>query len=481
MTSAAATCGDVLEALADVAAAQDRLAALSVDGLSAAEVLDVLEMRQKLAWADQVIDHRLLARLAELGPSELGGAAVAKVLTQRLRITGTEANQRLADAEELGPRRALTGEALPPRMPTVAAGVAEGCIGPAHVKSIREFFKHLPNHIELADLVQAEELAGAHARALSPPGLRAALNRMLLWLDPDGCFHEGDIQRRRGIDIGKQGPDGLTPFTGLLTPEAAAVLEAVLAKLAAPGMCNPDDETPCITGRPTQEQIDNDHRTPAQRNHDAWLTAGRMILASKTLGKLNGLPVTVVVSTTLRELEAGAGFGVTGGGPLLPMRDLIRMASHAFHHLAVFDDNGQALYLGRTKRIASPAQRLVLFAKERGCSAPGCTASYHRCQVHHAARDWGDGGETNVNELTLACGPDNRKVGPGGYTTRIRDDGRCEWIPPPHLDNGGPRVNNHHHPENLFAPSESEGDTPREPAGDVPREPEGDADRPDPD
>ncbi|MCV7320328.1 DUF222 domain-containing protein, partial [Mycolicibacterium confluentis] len=108
---------------------------------------------------------------------------------------------------------------------------------------------------------------------------------------------------------------------------------------------------------------------------DALLAGGRMILASKKLGKLNGLPVTVIVTTTLKELQSGAGFGITGGGSLLPMRDLIRMASHAFHYLSVFDDDGQALYLGRAKRIATPAQRLVLFSKERGCSAPGCTAS----------------------------------------------------------------------------------------------------------
>ncbi|WP_264016515.1 hypothetical protein [Mycolicibacterium confluentis] len=55
----------------------------------------------------------------------------------------------------------------------------------------------------------------------------------------------------------------------------------------------------------------------------------------------------------------------------------------------------------------------------------------------------------------MACGTDNRKVGPEPekWTTRIRDDGRCEWIPPPHLDNGGPRVNDHHHPENLLNPN----------------------------
>ncbi|BBZ32624.1 hypothetical protein MCNF_12290 [Mycolicibacterium confluentis] len=440
--------------LSELEATHAQLVAATVDDLSAEQVLTVMERLQKMSWASATVDHKLITQLEELGPEALGGDKVTKVLTHRLRISAEEARQRVADAEALGPRRAMTGEVLDPVMPNVAAQVAEGRVGPAHVKSIREFFKALPDHVDLSARVAAESLAAGHASTLGVPDFRAALNRMLLWLDPDGSFNDADIQRRRGITFGKQGADGLIRVSGHLTPEAWAVWEPVMAKNAAPGMCNPDDEAPCVTGRPSEAQIKADHRTKAQRQHDALLAGGRMILASKKLGKLNGLPVTVIVTTTLKELQSGAGFGITGGGSLLPMRDLIRMASHAFHYLSVFDDDGQALYLGRAKRIATPAQRLVLFSKERGCSAPGCTASFYQCQVHHAAQDWIEGGETNVNELTLACGTDNRKVGPEPekWTTRIRDDGRCEWIPPPHLDNGGPRVNDHHHPENLLNP-----------------------------
>ena len=57
---------------------------------------------------------------------------------------------------------------------------------------------------------------------------------------------------------------------------------------------------------------------------------GRSVLASGELGQHNGLPATIVVSTTLTELDSGAGQAVTAGGTLLPMTDVIRMASHAF-------------------------------------------------------------------------------------------------------------------------------------------------------
>jgi hypothetical protein len=58
---------------------------------------------------------------------------------------------------------------------------------------------------------------------------------------------------------------------------------------------------------------------------------------------------------------------------------------------------------------------------------------------------WAEGGETEPNSLTLACTPDH-KLTEEGWTTRLNDEGRVEWIPPPHL-NLKPSVNNFHHPE----------------------------------
>jgi hypothetical protein len=75
-------------------------------------------------------------------------------------------------------------------------------------------------------------------------------------------------------------------------------------------------------------------------------------------------------------------------------------------------------------------------------------------QVHHAARDWADGGQTNVDELGLACGPDNRMVGRDGWTTRMNARSEVEWLPPETLDTGQARVNDYHRPEELHLPSD---------------------------
>lgn len=85
------------------------------------------------------------------------------------------------------------------------------------------------------------------------------------------------------------------------------------------------------------EAIQRDTRSPAQRNHDALNAALRATLAGGELGQHNRLPATIVVSTTLHELENGAGRALAGGGSLMPMSDVIRLARHAHHYLAIVE------------------------------------------------------------------------------------------------------------------------------------------------
>jgi hypothetical protein len=247
----------------------------------------------------------------------------------------------------------------------------------------------------------------------------------------------------------------MTHLTAELTPEAWAIWEALFAKFAGTGMCNPADEQPCTSGTPTQEQIDDDTRSLDQRRHDALAFIGRNAMDGAQLGQHNGLPTSIIVRTTLQDLESRAGVGVTGGGTILPISDVIRLAAHvnANHYLAVFDGaTGSALDLFRARRTASVAQRLMLIARDGGCTKPVCTVPAYGTQVHHAARDWTFGGLTNVDDLGLACGADNRMVGPAGWTTRINDRHEVEWIPPPHLDSGQARINDYHQPEKLHPP-----------------------------
>lgn len=445
------------DALTAFRAAFDDLAACDVDLLTRPDLVEALDELEALWCQLPAVSHRMLARLqAEATPKEMGAKSWKDVLSIRWRISGTEANRRLTEAGLLAPRQALTGPSLPPVLPATAAAQALGRINGEHVEVIRKAIDKLPGFVDAATREQIEVDLVRTAVGVGPKELKDAADLTLFLLDQDGPEPDDcERARKRGLSKGKQRSDAVTSITGELTPEAWAVWEVIFAKYAAPGMCNPDDPEPCTSGTPSQTQIDNDHRSLAQRQHDAMLVVGRIALMSGDLGQLNGLPVSVIIRTTLQDLESRAGVGVTGGGTVVPIADVIRLGAHANHYLAVFDGaTGSALDLFRTKRIASPAQRIMLIAREGGCTKPGCPVGAYGSQVHHVTADWFQGGNTNIDELGLACGPDNRAVGIGGWTTRMNDRCEVEWIPPPQLDTGQARLNYRHRPERLLRPPE---------------------------
>lgn len=445
-----------MRAVTALRAAYQAFAACEFESLTRTELMAVMDEYETLTCQLPTQTHRMLAQLqADAIPKELGAKSWNEVLRIRWRVSTAEAGRRLGEAAVLGPRRALTGEGLPPTLAAVAAAQAAGLINADHVKVLREAINSLPTFVDLASRRKFEVELVRLAVSVGPKELKDSAEFRLFLLDQDGPEPDDtERERKRGLSVAKQGRDAMTPVTANLTPEAMAVWEVLLAKFAAPGMCNPDDDEPCTSGTPTQAQIDNDRRTLAQRQHDAMLAIGRIALMSGDLGQLNGLPVSVIIRTTLRDLESRAGIGVTGGGTKIPIKDVIRMAAHANHHLAVFDDaTGSALNHFRARRTASPGQRIMLIARDGGCTKPCCTKGFYYCQAHHAKTDFADGGNTNVDELTLACGWDNRLVHKdGGYTTTVSDRCVVEWLPPPDLDHGQARINYYHRPELLVDP-----------------------------
>ncbi len=391
--------------------------------------------------------------LSEVPVEELGESSVAAALSTLLRISTAEANRRVKDAKDLGSRTSMTGEPLPPMLANTAAAQLRGDLGFEQVKIIRRFFTKLPHFVGYDTREAAEAQLAELACGLPPEELRAAADRLAFLLDQDGELSDADRAKRSYFTKGRQRADGISEVRGSADPELAGLLDAVFAAWAAPGMCNPADDHPCIDGQPSDEQRRSDTRSTGQRQHDALKAVCRAILASGQLGSHKGLPVTMVISTTLSELESGTGHAVTGGGTLLPMADVIKQASAAHHYLVVFDDHTEEpLYLGRAKRLASKGQRIVLLARDRGCTRPGCTAPGYWCEAHHDD-GWAAGhAPTDITKMSLACPADNKLIEKTGWTTRKRKDGRTQWIPPPNLDTGQTRVNNYHHPGRYLIP-----------------------------
>ncbi len=387
-------------------------------------------------------------------------------LANLLHLSAADAGSRIATAADLHRER--------PALPETAAAARHGLIGDEQLKIIRDTLGKLPDTATSTDRDQFDlELTGV-AIAERPEVLRRDAAVLLAEYDAtrdDPVTRERSRAARRELVLGPQDADGMSRGRFCLDPEARAYLEIVMAKLARPGMCNAEDPLPAVDGDPDPVAAGSDTRSAKQRNHDAIKAALRALLASGDLGKHRGLPVTAVVTMTLEQLETASGVAITGGGSTVPAEIALRMAAHAHHYLYLYDEKcGRPLFLGRSKRLASADQRIVLHAVEGGCTVPGCDQGAYNCEVHHLI-DWSLGGTTDIDRLTLTCQDGNLSAGPTDeeWQARRRYDeeslGQTLWYPPKSVDpTRQPRTNRFHR-------------TPTRPtrAGPTPGEPEPDA------
>ena len=394
--------------------------------------VDVAERLEAQERTNRGLMYRFFGEIAD-PPDESGStAAVRSALWARLRITPNEITRRFKLAARIRPRRSLTGPPLPPELPELAGVVEAGALGDDHIRAVCRAIDVLPARVSPTDVTTAERKLVEQATRVDAGIVAKVGQRIADYLNPDGLFSDEDRARRRGLHLGPQGPDGMSRLSGLLDPQCRAYFEAIEAAVR-PGRHQPDDA--------------RDERSPAQRCHDALKLGLETAIASGGLGVHRGHPVTVVVTTTLAELTnaANAAPATTGGGSRLPMRDLIAMASKSIHYLAVFDEHTKRpLYLGRQKRIATADQRLICYARDRGCTRPNCLEPGYHCEVHHSP-EFARGGRTDADQLYFLCGCDHGMASRGESQTRVVD-GRLGWTD----GSGPPEINHAHHPDELL-------------------------------
>ena len=240
---------EIVEDFDDLHEVVSRLLNHSYDALTTPECLSMLERLERETRRLPVPGHALINQVSRhAGEVELGGK-LGHALANRLRISRGEASRRIHEAADLGERKAITGEPLPPVLPATAEAQRAGEIGSGHVAVIRGFWHRLPDFVDVETRAKAETQLARLASEHRPDELSKLADKLSDCLNPDGNFTDEDRARRRGITIGKQDVDGMSPITGYLTPEARATIDAVFAKLAAPGMCNPADAAPCVRDR----------------------------------------------------------------------------------------------------------------------------------------------------------------------------------------------------------------------------------------
>ena len=116
-----------------------------------------------------------------------------------------------------------------------------------------------------------------------------------------------------------------------------------------------------------------------------------------------------------------------GDNTPLPVGALARLACDAKMVPAFFDRQGQPLWLGRGRRVASSGQRIALVARDRGCV--GCDADPSWCQAHHIVPR-AEGGLTTLENMCLVCSRCHHRIHDEGWHIQKQQSGKLVLQPP---------------------------------------------------
>jgi hypothetical protein len=165
-------------------------------------------------------------------------------------------------------------------------------------------------------------------------------------------------------------------------------------------------------------------------------------VAASYLDTLPGEPADdhtlVLVHVNAEALDVPAGTSIASGtchveghGPIEPAT-AERLLCTARVQGVLVGQGGKVLNLGRTKRLATRAQRRALKVRDKGiCQFSGCHSTSH-LDAHHVVH-WSHGGPTDLDNLILLCGRHHTLVHEGGLRISPAPAGSARrwdfWMP----------------------------------------------------
>ena len=300
--------------------------------------------------------------------------------------------------------------------PHLQGAAAEGRLSHEHVRALVDARRRPVEEVWDRD---ESELVAAGCR-LSVDGLRRHLAG---WYEdalveaganePDGPEPPGTEGNRFRLRGGFRGR-GL--FDGELTPEARAAVQARLDaeydRLLQAGALEHDPRS--------LEEVHGD--LLAELFETGGLGRGVVPQVSAVVDLdtlLARAGATTPEARTARRAE------IVGVGPVSD--DAIAELCERARISLVVTDRGNALWFGRSRRLASAAQRAAASAVSGGlCTFPGCTLGAQWCQIDHLL-GWEDGGATDQPNLAPLCRFHNRLKHRERIRARRGADGSIEW------------------------------------------------------
>ncbi len=213
---------------------------------------------------------------------------------------------------------------------------------------------------------------------------------------------------RRGLTISRT--MGGSVVSGFLDPEASAIVSKALDALQPP-----DPVHGAAPARSRAQRRADAFVLMAERSHGGTLpdsrpitgadiVVGHAILARHPVDELDELRC---------EIE---GFGA------IPRVTAERLTCDCALSRVVMRGGSEVLDYGRRTRVVPRRLRRLVRLRDEHCQYPGCREAAQWCDVHHL-RHWLDGGETNLDNLTLLCRRHHVACHEGGWKLARGPDG----------------------------------------------------------
>src|SRR5690606_27889092 len=112
--------------------------------------------------------------------------------------------------------------------------------------------------------------------------------------------------------------------------------------------------------------------------------------------------IVIIDEKTLREGRHPDTIAELSDGTPIPIATIREMLCEADIVPVVLGGKSQPLDVGRSRRLATPAQRDALRATYTGCVFPGCRVGFDDCKVHHN-QPFEPDGQTNLDNELPVC------------------------------------------------------------------------------
>ena len=405
---------DLEAALAAVRAVGSRLSIATDEQLLAdgatIEAIGRLVDAHRLAFAAEAEQRTASPRGVVPFAFEHGFRDAVDLVAHVARVDRPTAKRRVGLGSALAPAVSLLGERLPGRFGVLAHAVAAGEVGVDSARVIVEKVLHLQRRIGEDDFANAVAFLTDEARVKESALVRDAADTLAAVLDPDGAEpNERNQHLQRVFRLGRMRADGMTPGRILLTPEHVAMVKellesrrrnAPLIRTTAGGSETCDEPDP--EWREGLAPEGDEPRSRGQQDYDTLIGAVEAGVRSE---QSTAVTHEVVVHVSAADLESRRGQGwISGVLAGIPIPVIERYACSDGIRLLVSNEHGEALYLGRSRRLFSPGQRKVLIAKAGGrCEFPACTTPAPFLEAHHVAWFDRDGGTTDVSNGVMLC------------------------------------------------------------------------------